>query len=300
MSHVSEFTVEVNPGTITEVWIRTMRSLGVNRVSVGVQSADNQILSLLGRIHQFEEVPPAIDLIRSAGITNISTDLIFGIPGQTAESWEQTLHAVLSLSPAHISAYGLIPEEGTPLKNDLDSGKLTLPDPDTEREMYAYAVRVLRQHGYDRYEISNFAKEDCACRHNIGYWTLVPYLGLGLSAASMTGMQKQGDGITYRRTANPSGFDAYERLLLHPDERESEFISSEEARFESLMLGFRMDEGVSEDSFYFRHGISLDACYGNKLRSFESRGLIRHESGRWFLTDRGMDIQNSILVELME
>lgn len=299
MNNVSEFTVEANPGTVTEVWSRTIHDLGVNRVSLGVQSADNDILSLLGRIHRFEEVPIAMDRIRSGGITNINTDLIFGIPGQMPESWEQTIRSVLDLSPTHISAYGLIPEEGTPLKKDLDTGRLSLPDPDMEREMYSMAVRMLKENGYDRYEISNFAKAGFSCRHNIGYWTLKPYLGLGLSASSMTGIRDSGSGIIYRRISNPADFEDYEKSLSYPEIRGTDIIGPTEARFESVMLGLRMEKGIDEDRFLSLHGVSIESCYGARMTSFVNQGLMMHENHHWFLTDRGMDIQNMILVELM-
>ena len=166
--------------------------------------------------------------------------------------------------------------------------------------MYSFAVRFLGENGFARYEISNFAKNGFSCRHNIGYWTLKPYLGLGLSASSMTGIKPCGSGITYRRITNPRTFRDYEKCLIHPEERENEIITPEDARFESVMLGLRMAEGVDEEQFLALHGISIDACFGRCLRSFASDGLMIHENGRWFLTDRGMDIQNRILVELME
>lgn len=299
MDHVSEFSVEANPGTLKEDWCHAIRDLGVTRVSLGIQSADDTVLSSLGRIHTWREACDSVELLRKTGFTDINTDLIFGIPGQTMDLWKETLRKTVSLGPTHISAYGLIPEDGTPLKRDLDSGKLFLPDPELEREMYSFAREFLLKNGYAQYEISNFAKEGCACRHNIGYWTMKPYLGLGLSASSMTGMRREGAGVSYIRSTNPSTFEEYEKSVLSPELRTTETVSPSDARFESVMLGLRMTDGVSEEDFAALHGVSLDSCYGNKFRQFEKDGCMAYKKGRWFLTDRGMDIQNMILVELM-
>lgn len=292
-----EFTTEANPGTLTEDWLRTAVAGGVNRLSMGMQAAQPSLLKTLGRIHMQADVVESVRLARRCGIDNINLDLMFGLPGQTRDMWRETLDAALALEPQHLSCYGLIPEEGTPLVRELDAGRLTLPDEDEERRMYDDAIELLARHGYQQYEISNFALPGCECRHNIGYWEQVPYIGLGASAASMlTDMQGE------LRLTNPANIDDY----LHMVEsgrwamRETTRVTPEDARFETLMLGLRMTRGVSEAGFLARHGLTLDSYRGERLRAFEAQGLLTHADGFWRLTRRGMDVQNAILVDLMD
>ena len=301
LKQVDECTSEANPGTVTPEWLEAAVSAGISRISFGMQAFQDSLLSLLGRIHTFEDVRRSVCLSREAGIGNISLDLMFGIPSQSACDWEETICHALSLDPCHISAYGLIPEEGTPLCCDLENGTLHLPDPDQEREMYDTAIQRLKQAGLLQYEISNFAKPGYECRHNIGYWTQVPYIGLGVAAASMSVVKKGPDGMSCVRRTNPDTMKQYRKMVLSGGLSASEEkISPPEARFETMMLGLRMNSGVSERNFLDMHGISLERCYGSRLRSMESRGLTVHENGSWRLTRRGFDIQNSILVELMD
>ena len=294
-----EFTTEANPGTLTAAWLDVAVACGVNRLSMGMQALQPCLLKTLGRIHTFEQVEASVRLARAAGIREVSLDLMFGLPGQTAAQWHETLTAALSLSPQHLSCYGLIPEEGTPLLARLEDGSLSLPDEEVERAMYDDAIATLAAHGFQQYEISNFALPGHACRHNVGYWRQVPYLGLGASAASMLPGEPS---VAYVRRTDPRTIDAYLDLVSRGawQEREEEPISFAEARFETMMLGLRMDEGVSESGFLAMHGVTLESCYGPRLRSLEARGLLRHIGDRWSLTRRGMDIQNSVLVELMD
>ena len=297
----AEFTSEANPGTVTQSWLDAAAASGVNRLSLGVQAYQDRLLRLLGRIHDFSEAASSVALARKAGIENISLDLIFGIPTQTMSEWDETVESALSLRPVHLSAYGLIPEEGTPLCSDLEKGLLTLPDPDAEREMYSLVIRKAAAQGLKQYEISNFAREGFECIHNIGYWTQVPYIGLGVSAASMTGAQSGPEGYTCERSVNPDTLSGYEQYVSGGCVSGTrERISPAESRFETMMLGLRMNRGVSETDFVRMHGVSLDSCYGEKLRDMEKRGLLIHAHGIWKLTARGFDIQNSVLVELMD
>ena len=300
LDSVTEYTTEANPGTVTEEWLDAAVSGGVNRISFGMQAYQEELLRLLGRIHTFKEVRNSVLLARRAGIHNISLDLIFGIPTQTAADWERTLDAAMSLEPSHFSAYGLIPEEGTPLMNDLNTGRLALPDPDLERDMYGMAAAKAAASGFRQYEISSFAREGCECKHNIGYWTQVPYIGLGVSAASMTGVRTGNEGMTYSRSVNPDTIEGYEKQVRLDTVPESERISPAEARFETMMLGLRMNRGVSERAFFSRHGVPLAEYYGDRLKALEKRGLALHEGDAWKLTARGFDIQNSVLIELMD
>ena len=292
----AEFTIEANPGTLTPAWLRAARELGCSRLSMGLQAAQPAILRTLGRIHTAEEAAASVRMAREAGFTDLNLDLMFGIPGQTRADWRETLDFALSLQPAHLSCYGLIPEEGTPLKDDLDAGRLTLPDEEDERRMYDDAIAVLAAAGFAQYEISNFALPGHACRHNIGYWTRVPYLGLGLAAASLLRFP---DG-TERRETNPADFAAYAAVLNGERPRETETVSRAEAQFETLMLGLRMTAGVSDADYRAAFGEPPEQRYGARLESLRRRGLLDRREGRWTLTRRGMDLMNTALVELMD
>ena len=301
LDQVLEFTCEANPGTVTAEWLDTAAEAGVSRLSLGMQAAQPSMLKMLGRIHRFHDVASSVKLARAAGVGNLNLDLIFGIPEQTEEEWNETLSAALSLSPDHISAYGLIPEPGTTLNADLESGRLSLPDPEKEREMYDMAVRTFGEYGLQQYEISNFARKGYECLHNTGYWTQVPYVGLGVSAASMTGVSSGASGMTCIRRTNPGNLPEYEESVRSKTvPADTEIITPEGTRFETMMLGLRMNAGVDENVFYRMHGVSLEACYGDRLRKFAEAGLAEHDGDRWRLTRRGFDIQNSILVELMD
>ena len=264
---------------------------------MGMQAAQPELLKTLGRIHTQEQVADSVRLARRCGIKNISLDLMFGLPGQTPEMWRESLAAALALEPQHLSCYGLIPEEGTPLMADLEAGRLVLPHEDDERRMYDDTLEILSRAGFVQYEISNFSLPGYECRHNIGYWQQVPYIGLGASAASMLP-----DGRSEIRLSNPPGLTDYMAMVDSADwaKRESTTITPEDARFETLMLGLRMTAGISEADFAARHGISLDTYCGSKLRGLAQRELLAHQGGRWYLTRRGMDVQNAILVELMD
>ena len=292
-----EFTSEANPGTLTPDWLDAAISGGVNRLSMGMQTSQPELLRTLGRIHRYEDVAASVRLARSMGISNLSVDLMFGLPGQTPDMWRESLDTALALKVEHMSCYGLIPEDGTPLKHDLDTGRLTLPDEADERLMYDDTLRILAQHGYAQYEISNFAKPGYACQHNIGYWTRVPYIGLGASAASF--LQTKSGGL---RLTNPASIREYIAMAEEQAwrRRERTLLLPEDARFESLMLGLRMTRGVSEAEFAAMHSITLDDYCGDVLRQQEKRGLLVHRDGRWALTRRGMDVQNAILVKIME
>jgi oxygen-independent coproporphyrinogen-3 oxidase len=236
----AEVTCECNPGTLTMPFARAASKAGVDRLSLGVQATQARLLRLIGRIHRWEEVIASVEIARQAGFDNINLDLMFGLPSQTVSDVRETLEAAIALSPTHLSCYGLIVEEGTPICRDITVGKLALPDEEVEREMYELARQTLAEHGFHQYEISNFAREGHACRHNVGCWTRVPYLGFGCAAHSF---------FEECRTMNPSQLDAY----LAGEEPKMEQISKEEARFESMMLGLRMTRGVKDEDFARMH-----------------------------------------------
>ncbi len=296
LENVKEWTSEANPGTVTAAWLETAQSCGINRLSLGVQAVQTRLLQSLGRIHTMENVYESFTMIRKTGFTNVNVDLIFGLPSQTLNEWRETLQKIILLSPEHISAYGLIPEEGTPLYEDLQAGRLSLPPVEQEREMYEILLRELTKNGFEQYEISNFSLPGYSCKHNIGYWTQVPYLGIGLSAASMIHPVYE-NGFSYQRRLNKKNLPEW--LSGHYTDS-LETISPSEARFETMMLGLRMNRGISETEFKKLHHVSLKSCYGNKLQSLADRNLIQYKKPFWSLTRQGMDLQNMVLVELMD
>ena len=302
LGQVREWTSEANPGTLTQEWADAARSCGITRLSLGMQAYQPRLLALLGRIHRFEEVRKSFETARKASFQNLSVDLIFGIPSQTLSDWSETLTAAFSLFPDHLSAYGLIPEENTPLWQDLQNGSLSLPEDEEERAMYSQLLTLTRRLGYQQYEISNFAKPGFECIHNIGYWNQTPYLGLGVSASSMVHLSRSETGIRYLRRTNTDRLEEYLKGIAadRPVLREKEWIEAEEARFETMMLGLRMNRGVSENTFFLRHGVPLQACYGKRLDLLRQQGFLFRESDSWKLTRKGMDLQNTVLVSLMD
>lgn len=296
----AEFTSECNPGTLTAAWLEAAQAAGINRLSMGMQAGQPHLLHMLGRIHTFTDVEASVKLARAAGIRNLNLDLMFGLPGQTLNDWAETLDMALSLHPEHLSCYGLIPEEGTQLGDAILAGEVPLPAEDAERTMYDMTLTRLAAAGFEQYEISNFAKPGCACRHNLGYWRQTPYLGLGPAAASML-PGRTPEEFCLRRT-NVRDLAAYLRQShqgrFQPAEEES--VSPAEARFETMMLGLRTTKGVNEAAFTAMHGVALSDVYGAKLAELETQGLVCHTGGWWRLTRRGMDVQNGVLVELME
>ncbi|MCL4193762.1 MAG: radical SAM family heme chaperone HemW [Thermoguttaceae bacterium] len=282
----AEITCECNPGTLDAPLAQALRTSGVNRLSIGAQAAEPHLLRLLGRIHDWRQVIASAKIAQQAGFDNINLDLMFGLPSQTVADFRETLAAAIDLSPTHLACYGLIVEEGTPICRDVAAGRLTLPAEEAEREMYELARALLAEHGYQQYEISNFARHGYACRHNIGCWTRVPYLGFGPAAHSF---------LDECRAMNPLQLDAY----LAGEAPQTEPISSEEARFESMMLGLRMTRGVSDDDFTRMHGLSIREAFGDKLAKPINAGLLEWCGGVLRLTRLGMDLQNSVLVDLM-
>ncbi len=282
----AEITCECNPGTLTTHFAQALRKAGVNRLSMGAQARQVSLLRLIGRIHDWEKVIASVEIARKTGFDNMNLDLMLGLPSQTVSDVRDTLEASVALSPTHLSCYSLIVEEGTPICRDITLGKLALPDEEIEREMYELARQTLAEHGFHQYEISNFAHEGHACRHNVGCWTRVPYLGFGCAAHSF---------FEECRTMNPSKLDAY----LAGEEPKTEQISKEEARFESMMLGLRMTRGVKNEDFTRMHGMSIREAFGEKLDKPIGAGLLEWHEGALRLTRLGMDLQNSVLVDLM-
>lgn len=308
ISPEAEITIEANPGTVKLESLKAYREAGINRVSMGLQSADDRELRYLGRIHTYDEFLKSFQRVRMAGFSNVNVDLISAIPGQTLESWKNTLKKTAMLKPEHISAYSLIVEEGTPYYArfgghvEMENYEMTpeerrllmalpdLPDEDVEREMYYLTQTYLEEQGYERYEISNYCRPGFECRHNVGYWTGTEYLGLGLGASSYL------DGCRFHNT---SDFHAY--VSSHLDRKE-EFEAvlrqekeqlTEKARMEEFMfLGLRLVKGVSSEGFITRFGQSIRGVYGDVIAALERDGLMEHGNGYYRLTERGLDLSN--------
>ena len=282
----AEATCECNPGTVTEAFLKVLKRYGVNRLSLGAQASQGRLLSLLGRIHNWSQVEESVETARRCGFQNLNLDLMLGLPTQTLRDVQETLARALSLAPAHLSCYGLIVEDGTPMKDKVSRGVWTLPDEDLERDMYDCCVETLKANGFAQYEISNFSRPGYACRHNVDCWKRKEYLGLGSAACGFIGN---------KRYQNPPSLTDYLQGLP-PEET---VISREEAMFETMMLGLRMVQGVSLTAFEETYGEPLFKVYGEKLKKPLAQGLVERRDDFLRLTRRGMDVQNSVLVELL-
>lgn len=288
----AEISMEANPGTVTREKLTDYRKAGINRLSFGLQSANDRELKLLGRIHTWAEFLESFMLARECGFANLNIDLMSALPGQTCESWKETLSRVTDLDPEHISAYSLIIEEGTPFgeRYGSEEGRKLLTDEDSEREMYHETKRFLKDCGYERYEISNYAKPGRECRHNIGYWTGVPYLGLGLGASSYL------DGCRF--TVNP---DMKQYLEEKPGMfTDIEKLTKKDMEEEFFYVGLRMTAGVSLSEFERRFGISAKEVYPGLMETFVKEKAAHFEGDRFVLTDYGLDVSNYIMAQFLQ
>ncbi|MCI8454305.1 MAG: radical SAM family heme chaperone HemW [Lachnospiraceae bacterium] len=288
LAQEAEISLEANPGTVTKEKLSDYRRAGINRISFGLQSADNRELSLLGRIHTWEEFLESFSMARRSGFSNLNVDLMAGLPGQSLASWEQTLKKTAELEPEHISAYSLILEEGTPFFERYSAGgpgSGLLPDEDTEREMYHRTRSLLGAFGYERYEISNYAKPGKECRHNLGYWTNVPYRGLGLGASSY---------MEGERFCNESDFGMYLRGDFG-ERMQVQKLTKKEQQEEFFFVGLRLMRGVSLTEFERRFGISAAAVYPGVLERFVREGVAGIENGWFRLTELGTDVSNYVM-----
>lgn len=284
----AEITIEANPGTLSKEKLFLYRNVGINRLSLGLQSPEAAELKSLGRIHTYEEFLESFSLAREAGFQNINVDLMCALPDQTYEGWVRNLRKVAALHPEHISAYSLIIEEGTPFAKR----KLNLPDEDTEYRMYEDTAGILAEYGYEQYEISNYAKKDLACQHNVGYWTRKEYLGLGLGAASLWGNQRFSNTSDFSLYLNNSGFPEKIR-----GDRETLSLEAEMSEF--MFLGLRMTKGVSKAEFLEEFGVSIESVYGKVLDKYKSVGLLEETEGRIFLTRAGIHVSNGVMAEFL-
>lgn len=289
----AEITVECNPGTLDDAKLACYRQAGVNRLSIGLQSAQDSELRALGRIHDFAAFLKSYRAARKAGFSNINVDLLSALPGQTLEGWTDTLRKTAALLPEHISAYSLIIEEGTPFYDRYGDGCapgfLPLPSEEEERRMYERTGEFLREQGYYRYEISNYAKQGYACRHNIGYWKRTEYVGFGLGASSLV------DNVRWKTTQDLENYEnTFERT-------EIQRLSRTEQMEEFMFLGLRMTEGVAVADFRRLFGIGIWEVYRDTLCRLEKDGLLLffEDGKRIRLTQRGVDVSNYVLGEFL-
>lgn len=295
----AEITIECNPGTITEHKFEVYRRIGINRLSIGLQSVHNEELKILGRIHTFEQFLKTYDMARKHGFSNINIDLMSSLPGQTPEIFCDSLYQVLKLKPEHISAYSLIIEKGTPfyelyrfdaVKQAAGMQTESLPTEEEEYQTTKMTQHILKEAGYHWYEISNFAKPGYECRHNIGYWKRVDYLGVGLGASSLI------DNVRYSNTR-----DLYTYLSVPADSlhETAEQITRNEQMEEFMFLGLRMRDGFYRDEFTQAFGIPIEAVYGDALNHLQQEELLLKREGRIYLTDKGMDLNNYVVAQFM-
>lgn len=315
----AEISMECNPATASLETLKAYRRSGINRLSIGLQSAQDKELKALGRIHDYVQFLHTYEEAKAAGFTNINIDLMAALPGQTLASYEDTLQKIIALNPTHISAYSLIVEEGTPFYEKYGKEgapeKGELPDEDTEREMYYRTEKRLQEAGYERYEISNYAKKGSECRHNLTYWTGKDYVGFGIGAASFF------KGYRYK---NISEIETYKQLLQRAPEKmhkrlsqekstsaasfmpqifgwheQIQQISEKESMEEFMFLGLRLKRGVSKQEFWDKYGRSMEKVYPGVLEKLKNEGLLLQVEDRICLTKKGTDLANYVMAEFL-
>lgn len=275
-----EITLEANPGDITQEKARAWRAMGINRLSIGIQSFEDELLQLIGRRHNAEQARQAVAIAQAAGFDNISIDLMYALPSQNMQQWQHDVAQALQLNVQHISTYGLIYEEGTALTTLLDHGVVEAVDEETEMQMYDYLVEQLTANGYIHYEVSNFALPNCESKHNSSYWNDTPYIGLGAGAHSYNGQQRQW---------NISDLDTYiQQANAHQLQPQIEQLTDEQRHIERIMLGLRT-----------RHGVAANEIPMHKAQGYINRGLLSAQGNRIVATTQGYHILNTIIEDLL-
>ena len=282
-----EFTMEANPGTVTRENLKSYVECGVNRLSVGLQSIHQNELKMLGRIHSYDDFLRTYELARECGIENLNVDLMYGIPEQTVRSFTETVGSVAGLSPEHISVYGLILEDGTRFSRMRD--KLVLPDEDTECDMYYAAAEILSRHGYEHYEISNYAKRGKRCAHNLKYWNAEEYIGVGIAAYSYF------RGRRFGNTKDPRVYISNFAERYEYDE----VITASDAAYEYAMLALRTSDGIDLREYRSRFDEDFSESREALLTNYAELGFLKMTSERIALTEKGFYVSNAILSELL-
>ena len=295
ISKDAEISMEANPGTVTKEKLSAYKEAGINRISFGLQSTNNEELKLLGRIHTYEEFLESYRMARECGFDNINVDLISAIPKQTLSDWRLDLRRIAELKPEHISAYSLIVEEETPFASmygEGTAGEKDLPSEEDERMMYQQTEEILEATGYHRYEVSNYAKEGKECRHNLGYWERKNYLGIGLGASSLI------DNVRYKNTDDLQKYlEQSSNLEVIQEDREA--LSKIEQMEEYIFLGLRKMRGISIREFESTFEKSLEECYGENIKRMTQAGLLAIEDDFLRLTRKGIDVSNYVFAEIL-
>lgn len=286
----AEITMEANPGTVDPDKLKGCLEAGISRISFGLQSMQEEELKDLGRIHSREDFLAGFETAREAGFENISVDLMSGIPKQTLSSYEDTLRKTAELEPEHISAYSLIIEEGTPFARDKELIQ-RLPSEDEDVRMYEMTEEILEEYGYHKYEISNYSTPGYECRHNLGYWSQIPYLGVGLNASSYL------DGKRFQQTASMKEYMALKDYIL--SYRETRPLSQEEKMEEFMFLGLRKTAGVKGEDFVRQFGRTMDSVYGEVIDTSVKGGWIERDRDSIALTKKGILFSNHVLSEFL-
>jgi len=292
----AEVSIECNPGTLSKSKIIHIKKAGINRISFGLQSSIEEELKELGRIHTYKDFLQSYQLAREYGFTNINVDLMSGLPNQTIDSYKTTLKRVCALKLEHISAYSLIIEPDTPFfdKYGSEEGSMLLPDENIDREMYALTKNILREHGYERYEISNYAKPGRECRHNIGYWTGVSYLGLGVGASGY---------VMNRRFHVESDYRKYMSVKMQQDITplycDLEELDIKANMEEFMFLGLRLTRGVSRHEFNERFGVDMFEVFDRQIKRNMMLKLMEYNSPYLRLTEKGLDLSNMVMSDFL-
>ncbi len=287
-----ETTIESNPGTLTDEKLRDYKDLGINRLSIGLQACQDEILKRIGRIHTYDDFKFALNLAQKHGFVNINADIIFGIPDQTLAQWMDTVEKVLTFDLTHISCYSMKIEEDTVFGKLKSAGQLEEVEDELDRQMYHYAVDAFCKEGFYQYEISNFSKPDFRCRHNMNYWERGEYLGAGAGAHSF---------MRNRRFANISDVPEYIKGIekRRPVLSEDDNLSREDGITESLILGLRLNEGVDLAKLSMEFGVDLENRYKEKINKLLSQNLVELQGTVLRLTSKGMDLANRVLIEFI-
>jgi len=289
----AEITLEANPGTVSREKLAKLRAVGVNRLSLGIQCAEDRSLKLLGRIHTVHEGEEAFYWAREAGFNNINLDLIFGLPGQDERDWKKTLNWAVGLNPDHLTCYGLQVEEGTPLKKMVDEGVLTLPTQEEVGAMYAFTMDYLPAHTYRQYEIASYARPRFECQHNLYYWKYRDYLGVGAGAFSTV------EGCRWANTNCPDGYINRIKKGKSPIVQKEE-LTEEEKMVELIMLGLRLAEGPDADDFARRWKTSLESVLHQTATPLIRDGFLKFNNQTYTLTKPGKLVGNIVLRKLLE
>lgn len=288
----AEITVECNPGTLTLDKLKTMKEIGVNRLSIGLQAVQENHLKYIGRIHTYEEFLKNYNDAISVGFKNINVDLMYNLPNQTTKDWIETLEIVGKLEPKHISAYSLILEEGTELYSMYEQSKFELNDEDTDIEMYRYTIDFLKTKGYHQYEISNYSKEGYECEHNIGYWRCDHYIGIGAGASGY---------LEDNRYNNVESLEEYHNMVTDGKKPivNNEELSVKDSIEEKIFMGLRMNEGIKYEDFKKQFNIDFANVYSEQIKVLSKRKLIKESKVGIELTQKGREISNSVFVEFI-